>query len=339
VAADGLAGRIGQLAPTNWVIPEWFTNLANGVVLHREVRPGVAGSGMSVRLDGRRVETNRSQLAAAYPAATSRLVVFVHGLADTEMAWFHRDCTDYGSRLAGDLRCSPVYVRYNTGRHVSDSGGDLVRLLSGLVRHWPHPVREIVLIGHSLGGLVVRSAIHQARYRRVPWLSRVTGVICLGTPHAGARLERVAAWTAELLGKYPPTAPLSRLLDLRSGAIKDLGHGYLHEHQWSTELTRLSSKDRTTLTSFPTTVPQLFVYATVSRSESRWGRLVGDLVVGAANAGTTSYNADLRWLGGLNHVELLHHDSVYDAMLEWLRTRRRRPRPIRSSTTTAKLPV
>jgi pimeloyl-ACP methyl ester carboxylesterase len=218
-----------------------------------------------------------------------------------------------------------VYVRYNTGRHVSDSGTDLVRLVSRLVRNWPQPVREIVLIGHSLGGLVVRSAIHQARYRRLPWLSRVTGVICIGTPHAGARVERAAAWAAAHLGRHFATAPLSRLLELRSGAVKDLAHGYLHEYQWSTEFTRLSPKDRATLTRFPTAVPQLFVYATVSRSESRWGRIVGDLVVGAASAGTTTYDADLRWLGGLNHIDLLHHDSVYDAMLDWLRTQRRRP--------------
>jgi pimeloyl-ACP methyl ester carboxylesterase len=301
---------------------------------------------MSVRLDGHRVEPSRPGLAAAYPTATTRLVVFVHGLADTEMAWFHRDephkhrsGTDFGSRLAHDLRCSPVYVRYDTGRHVSDSGTDLVRLVSQLVRHWPHPVREIVLIGHSLGGLVVRSAIHQARYRRAPWLARVTGVICIGTPHAGAPLERAAAMTAGLLGKIFVTAPLSRLLDLRSGAVKDLAHGYLHEYQWSTEVASLSAKDRATLTRFPTTVPQLFVYATVSRSESRWGRLLGDLVVGAANAGTTSHNADLRWVGGLNHVELLHHDSVYDAMLDWLRARRRRPSPPNSSPTSARTSV
>jgi pimeloyl-ACP methyl ester carboxylesterase len=328
-----VTAQIGHLSPTTWTLPEWAASVANGFVIHHDVHPEGEGR-MSVRRNGHRVPVSRRELAAAYPAATSRLVVMVHGLADTEAAWFHRDepqrrrtGTDFGRRLTGDLPCTAVYVRYDTGRHVSDNGTELVRLLSDLVEHWPRTVREIVLIGHSLGGLVVRSAIHQARYRKLPWLSQVTGVVCLGTPHAGAPLERAAAWTAAQLGKLPMTAPLSRLLDLRSGAIKDLAHGYLHEYQWSTEVARLSPEERAKLASFPAAVPQLFIYATVSRSETRWGRFLGDLVVSAANAGTPDYDADLRWLGGLNHIDLLHHDTVYEAVLDWLRTRPRRPAP------------
>jgi pimeloyl-ACP methyl ester carboxylesterase len=307
--------------------------------LPRHVRREAHAEGMSVRLRGHRLEVSRAELAAAYPSATPRLVVFVHGLADSEASWFHRHepnkrrtGTGFGRRLARDLPCSPVYLRYNTSRHVSENGADLVRLLSDLVRHWPVTVREIVLIGHSVGGLVVRSAIHQARYGKAPWLSRITGVVCLGTPHAGASLERAAAWTAQVLGRHVVTAPLARLLDLRSGAIKDLAHGYLHEYQWSTELTDLSVEKRAELTVFPKTLPQLFVYATVSKSERGWGRFLGDLVVGPANAGTPDHDADLRWLGGLNHLDLLHHDFVYDAILDWLRTRARRPLAIASGS-------
>jgi pimeloyl-ACP methyl ester carboxylesterase len=325
-----VSDRFGRLLLAGSALYERASNMAASVVVLPDVRL-VEGSGMSARVDGRRVEATRRGLAKAYPAATGRLVVLVHGLADTETAWFHRaephkdrSGTDFGSRLVDDLDCSAVYVRYHTGRHISDNGGDLVRLLSDLVRRWPTPVQEIVLIGHSLGGLVVRSAIHQAQHRRVAWLPRVTGVVCLGTPHAGAALERAAAWTAATLGRLAVTAPLSQLLDLRSGAIKDLAHGYLHQYQWSTEVSPLSPKDLVGLTTFPTSVAQLFVYATVSRSpESWWGRLVGDLLVDAASAGSPDYDADLRWLGGLNHIDLLHHDSVYNVLLDWLRPRLR----------------
>jgi pimeloyl-ACP methyl ester carboxylesterase len=300
--------------------------------LPRHVRREADAQGMSVRYGGHGLELSRRELAAAYPLATPKIVVFVHGLADSEASWFHRHepikhrtGTGFGRRLARDLSYSPVYLRYNTSRHVSENGAELVRLLTDLVRHWPVPVRKIVLIGHSMGGLVVRSAVHQARYRQAPWLSRVTGVVCLGTPHAGASLERAAAWTADLLGRHLVTAPLARLLDLRSGAIKDLAHGYLHEYQWSPELAALSAEKRAELTEFPATLPQLFIYATVSRSENGWGRFLGDLVVGATNAGARDYGADLKWLGGLNHLDLQHHDAVYDVILEWLRTRSRRP--------------
>jgi pimeloyl-ACP methyl ester carboxylesterase len=323
-----------RLAETGDAIREQVTSFTNGLLFQPDTDPE-AGGDMSVRLAGRPVEVSRRELAAAYPSATASLVVFVHGLADTEWAWFQRDLlhrnvtyrelpgTDFGSRLVHDLGCSAVYVRYNSGRHVSDNGADLVRLLSDLVRNWPTPVREIVLVGHSLGGLVVRSAVYQAQSAKLTWRRRVTGVVCLGTPHTGAPMERAAAWTATMLGKLSVTTPLSRLLDLRSGAIKDLAHGYLHEHQWSTQPDGLTAKDRAQLMRFPKRLPQLFVYATVSRSvDSRWGRVVGDLLVGAASAGTPDGHADLRWIGGLNHVDLLHHDSVYDAILSWLRARR-----------------
>jgi pimeloyl-ACP methyl ester carboxylesterase len=314
------------------------TGFAHGILIQPDLTQtdtDVETRGMSLRVGGRGVETTPRGLAAAYPSATGQLVVFVHGLADTEWAWFHRElrhrnpkdgeapAADYGSRLGRDLACSAVYVRYNSGRHISDSGADLVRLLSDLVHNWPTTVREIVLIGHSLGGLVVRSAIYQAQFAKLAWLPRVTGVVCLGTPHAGAPIGRATAWTATMLGRSSVTAPLSRLLNLRSGAIKDLAYGYLHEYQWSTESNGLPSKNRARLMKFPARLPQLFVYATVSRSVgSRWGRVVGDLLVGAASAGTPDGHADLRWIGGLNHVDLLHHDSVYDAILSWLRNRR-----------------
>src|SRR5262249_57248800 len=96
------------------------------------------GTRMCVVRAGGEVPPDRASLAAAFPNASPRLAVFVHGLACTEECWrihSHRHYgdprTSYGSRLEADLGHTPLYVRYNTGLHVSDNGGRLARLLRG----------------------------------------------------------------------------------------------------------------------------------------------------------------------------------------------------------------
>src|SRR4051794_27770576 len=117
---------------------------------------------------GDALQRNGSELAltmtARHPghgAATPRLAVFVHGLCETDDAWsLFGDRPTYGQRLAEELGYTPVYVRYNTGLHISANGRQLSELLDGLVAEWPVPVEEIALVGHSMGGLVSRSACH-----------------------------------------------------------------------------------------------------------------------------------------------------------------------------------
>jgi pimeloyl-ACP methyl ester carboxylesterase len=290
-------------------------------VVHGAVSAHSGSTAMTVRVDQRRVGLDRRSLAAAFPSASGRVVVFLHGLVETDRSWFHqpdpdraRTGTDFGSRLAEDLSCSPVYVRYNTGRHVSDSGRELVGLLSELVAAWPVPITEIVLIGHSMGGLVARSATHQAGEHGAPWLPMVSRLVCLGSPHTGAPLERATVLAAGMLGRIAVLAPVVRLMALRSDGIKDLAKGYLHEGQWAG-----GGVGQPVDTVVPASVRQLFVAATLSRSEgSLWGRLFGDLMVTPASAADRTQTADLEWLGGLHHFDLLHHDAVYDAILRWL---------------------
>jgi pimeloyl-ACP methyl ester carboxylesterase len=275
------------------------------------------GDGMTVRAERRSIGLDRRSLAAAFPGATGSVVVFLHGLVETERSWFRgaAPAGDFGARLAADLGTSAVYVRYNSGRHVSENGDDLVALLSRLVAAWPVPVTDIVLIGHSMGGLVARSALYRAQEQRVAWLPRVTRLVCLGTPHSGAPLERRVAQLAGLLRKSP-LAPLARLLALRSDGIQDLAHGYVHERQWADA----PGVGRSPEPASPTGIHRLFVSATLSRTEgSTWGRLMGDLLVTPVRAGDLAEEADIVWLGGLNHFALLRDDDVYQTLLDWLR--------------------
>ncbi|WNV87823.1 alpha/beta fold hydrolase [Umezawaea sp. Da 62-37] len=303
-------------------IGQRVVGFANGAFGERAAPRGdTLPAAMSVRLDHRRLRLDRASLAAAYPSAKGCLVVLLHGLVDTERSWFRTDGfgrgrsgADIGSKLATALSCTPVYVRYNSGRHVSDNGRELADLLDTLVDRWPVEVTDVVLIGHSMGGLVARSAVHQAHARASRWSPLVTRLVCLGTPHAGAPLERVVARTAALLGRIRPAAPLSWLLGLRSDGIQDLAEGYLHEHQWAEQ-----SGVEQVETTLPDGVRQLYVSATLSRSrDSVLGRVVGDLMVEPASAADPGQNAELRWLGGLTHFDLLRHDTAHQTLIDWL---------------------
>jgi pimeloyl-ACP methyl ester carboxylesterase len=295
--------------------------VANGAVgENASSRGGAVPAAMTVRVDRRRVNLDRGSLRAAFGSASGRVVVFLHGLVETERSWFHRSTpdkartgTDFGSRLGEDLSCTPVYVRYNTGRRVSDNGRELVGLLDELVAGWPVPVTEIVLIGHSMGGLVARSAALQAGRQAVPWLSSVTRLVCLGTPHTGAPLERGVVRAAGLIDRFAVAAPLVRLLALRSDGIKDLARGSL--------LDESRADVRPTVTVLSPGIRQLFVAVTLSRSEgSLLARTVGDLLVAPSSAADRMQAADFVWLGGLHHFDLLSNDAVYDALLRWLRS-------------------
>src|SRR5204862_448640 len=150
-----------------------------------------------------------------------QIAVFVHGLCETDDAWALFGDRPYEARLEEDLGYTPLYLRYNTGLHISDNGRRLAALLEETVESWPVPVEEIVLVGHSMGGLVARSACHYGG----DWTQRVRHVFCLGSPHLGAPLEKAANLAAYALARLPETRPLAKVVNGRSVGIKDLRFG------------------------------------------------------------------------------------------------------------------
>jgi pimeloyl-ACP methyl ester carboxylesterase len=307
--------------------------------------PGLAVP-MGVRVDGRAVPTERAALAAAFPGATARLAVFLHGLTETESAWRYRaerhhgrPGITYGSRLCEDLGLTPVYLRYNTGLHVSDNGRTFAGLLAALVDQWPLEVQDVVLVGHSMGGLVARSALHQAGGGTAgaqPWTHLVRDTITLGTPHLGAPLERGAHRLTHTLARLPETRPLARLLAARSVGIKDLRRGTLVEADWTGR--DLDAAGPAAHTSVPLSdgARHFVVLATLSRDPAaRTADLLGDLLVPPRSAsGDTGDDDRLAFppdhvlsLGGLNHFDLLNHPRIYAQIRRWLEHRPEGPRP------------
>lgn len=253
--------------------------------------------------------------------ATPKLVVFVHGLCETDDAWTIRK-PSYGSRLQAELAYTPLYLRYNSGLHISDNGRRLAELLDEVVRDWPVPVEEIALVGHSMGGLVARSACHHGG----AWTQSVRQVFCLGAPHLGAPLEKGANALGYALARLPETRPLARVVNGRSVGIKDLRFGSLAEEDWCDCDPDEFLRDRCTEVPLLEGADHYFVGATLTK---RPGPLVGDLLVQYPSASGSGRRRRIPFevdngmhLGGANHFQLLNHPAVYEQLVTWLRWER-----------------
>ncbi|NWF80753.1 MAG: alpha/beta hydrolase [Chloroflexi bacterium] len=214
---------------TSWT--SWAQSIVNGAVgdyLH--ARQNGLGIAMAFYHHDRPLPLQREAILQAHPHPTTRLCVLVHGLGCNEDVWTYPDParpageTSYGAALQADLGYTPLFVRYNSGLAIAENGRQLATLLADLVEAYPLPVDELILIGHSMGGLVIRYACHDAAQHQAPWVGHVRQVFYLGSPHDGAPLALLSHIAAEVLTAVPN--PITRLIgdifNLRSQGIKDL---------------------------------------------------------------------------------------------------------------------
>jgi pimeloyl-ACP methyl ester carboxylesterase len=286
---------------------------------------------MAVRVDGLAVPCEAKALTEGFPAATARIVVFVHGLMGTEFPWWwgggpSREC--YGSRLERDLGATAVYIRYNTGRHISENGHSLGELIAELVAAWPVEVDQLALIGHSMGGLVCRSACYQASEQGAEWARHVGHVVSLGTPHMGAPLAQGVHYASAALHAVPETRPFARFLRRRSGGIRDLRHGSLVDEDWrdrDPDALRAAACKEVPLLEGAT---HCFVAATIMDNPKHpVARLLGDCLVLEPSASGRSRTRRIPFeaeygmcIGRTHHIALLNHPLVYEQLLQWLAT-------------------
>ncbi len=305
----------------------------NGILGDRihEHHRALAGT-MGVRVDGREVSLEADALALAHPDATGRVAVFLHGLCETERSWWLGTARQdgpprptYAERLQADAGLSPVLLRYNSGRRISANGQELDDLLDALVARWPVPVTDLVLVGHSMGGLIIRSACHRAHAAGRPWRALLTHVVMLGTPHLGAPLEQQVNRANRVLARLPEAVPLVSTLDARSAGIRDLRFGALIEADWRDRHPD-HVQDPCGEVPLLTGVRHCTISATLAaRHDGVPGRLAGDLLVthtSATGAGrhrlVALSAADTVHLGGLSHFALLNHPRVYAHLCDWL---------------------
>ncbi|MGH3358572.1 MAG: esterase/lipase family protein [Nocardioidaceae bacterium] len=284
---------------------------------------------MSVRSRGRDVPTDPNALGQAFPDASDRIVVLLHGLGENDDSWCRNADVrgeTYASRIEHDTTYTPVAVRYNTGLNVSTNGAELSGLIAELVARWPVAVSRIALVGHSMGGLVARAATNHAIAAGMQWPHDVRHVVCLGTPHLGAALEKAVHVGARAMRVFPEAAPFGRILDTRSPGIVDLRHGYITREEWEgQDLTARWGLDRLAAAPLPH-ADYHFVAATLGvRPTDPLSRAIGDVfvrfpsAVGRAGRGRPVVgNADVRHIGGADHFALLNHPRVAGWLVDWL---------------------
>ncbi len=257
---------------------------------------------------------------------------------------------DHGAALASALGYTPVYLRYNSGLHTSQNGAEFSQLLEQLVAHWPMPVEEITVVAHSMGGLVTRSALHQATHQAIDnaahqptapsgksgksgkavlcWPSLLKNIVFLGTPHHGAPLERAGNWVDVVLGSTRYSKPFARLAQLRSAGITDLRYGHVLEEDWQGHDRFRKKPDSRRHVPLPEGVACFTVAATTTAKRgSVADRLIGDGLVPLHSALGLHDDPQrsLRFAKKsqliayrMNHMQLLSSPAVAQQMVVWL---------------------
>ncbi len=282
---------------------------------------------MSMRVGGTALPLDRDALAQALPSAGRKLLVLLHGLCMNDRQWTRRG-HDHGQALAQALGYTPVYLHYNSGRHVSQNGREFAALLQRLRLAWPVPLDELVILGHSMGGLVARSACHHAETQSLDWLPSLRALVCLGTPHHGAPLERGGRQIDQLLGLSSYVAPFARLGKARSAGITDLRYGNLQDADWQGRDRHAQRHDDRQPTPPPTGVAIYLLAATTADAPGRLHHaLIGDGLVPLASALGEHRNPALALpvpaehrhvVPGCGHLDLLCHDEVQVQLQRWL---------------------
>ena len=296
-----------------------------------EQRPALAPP-MSVRAHGGRLRQVPSNVVCDVAGtATGRIIVFLHGLCENDLSWSFRAeqtwgerTVTYGSLLRDERGWTPLYVSFNSGLHISANGLALAERLEAIVAEWPVQVSDVTLVGHSMGGLVARSAAHQAAELGHSWVSALHHLVGLGAPHLGAPLERAVNKGTHAMAKLPETRPFATWLNRRSVGIKDLRHGALVEADWS-GFDPEDRVDNCTDVAFLPDVAYYSVSATLSRTPHSRLPLLGDLFVDHSSATGNGLKRRLAFevertlhVGGRHHFHLLGDPVIYAHLRDWL---------------------
>jgi pimeloyl-ACP methyl ester carboxylesterase len=310
-------GREAVVSALNGVVGDYLAETDNPLALP-----------MRFRQNGEVIDPDSPAFREALEKAGGRLLLLIHGSCANDLHW-RRKGHDHGAALGESAGYLPLYLRYNSGRHISENGRDLDEMLESLLTGLDQPV-DLTILGHSMGGLVARSAIHYGSVNDHAWPDRLDSLVFLGTPHHGSPLERYGNWIDQLLQVSPYSAPFARLGRLRSAGITDLRHGYLLDDDWR-GLDRFErSVGHHTPVPLPDSVQTYTIAATkVDDPETPPDNFLGDGLVPVDSALGRHPRKDLtlaipdhhqRIVHDTSHLGLMSSREVYEILAQWLNT-------------------
>jgi pimeloyl-ACP methyl ester carboxylesterase len=262
----------------------------------------------------------RASLLHVHGQPTGKVCLLVHGLAGHEGVWAFPDpadparTTSYGALLHAEHGYAPLFLRYNSGLPIWTNGQRLAALLDELLANYPAPLDDLLLIGHSMGGLVLRSACYYGAQQQLPWVIKVSRVFYLGTPHDGADLERLVNATTTTLQAVPSpiTHIIGSVLDQRSQGVKDLRTGALLEPDDAPE------------PATPWLAAEHFLVAGTLTGDSQHPATVlfGDGLVRISGASAVNDRppapaAQVHVLPRVHHLQLTRDRAVYEQISVW----------------------
>lgn len=313
LAGNGLAGLAQVIGDDNDDESERILTVTAAV-------NGVFGDLLEARQNPLALEMQLRRPAPRDDAACNLL--FIHGLCMHDRQWLQGAHPSFVEWAHEHLAAEPMYLRYNSGRHISQNATDLAALLEHFCA--TESDRKLVIVGHSMGGLLTRGALQAAKDRKMNWPSQLEAFVALGSPHQGAGLEQLGNFANRQLRILPWSAPFTRLGNLRSAGIRDLRYGNLRDTDWQGHDDIEHTEDLRTPVATPAGIRHLFVAATRTNSEQpeQEKSLAGDLLVGVDSALAKGYpgteKVDRRIIPALDHMGLLWDGRVYDHLRDWL---------------------
>jgi pimeloyl-ACP methyl ester carboxylesterase len=314
--ADSSRGRTAMVSILNGVLGDHMRAHDNPLTL-----------GMSWRRDGQVLEIARSALTDAIAQPSGKILVMLHGHCMNELQWC-RNGHDHGAVLAAANGFTPMYLRYNTGLHISENGRALADQLEQLLAQWPTPVQEVCIVGYSMGGMVARSALHYGKKAHHAWVQQVHKLFFVGTPQHGSMVEQAGNMIDKALEFSPYSHALSRLGKIRSAGTTDLRHGNLIDEDWKGHDRFAHAHDRRQLSQLPANVKCYAIAAMIAKEPSEiWGQLVGDGLVPLKSALGKHRDANRalhlpaehqRVYYGMNHLGLLDSPAVCAQLQAWI---------------------
>ena len=305
-----------------------IVSILNGVLGdHMSARGNPLTIQMGFRHQGKPLALTPEALRANFPAAQGKVLVLLHGHCMNELHWT-RNGHNHGEVLAAAHGYTPVYLRYNSGLHISQNGRSFADQLEALVQAWPCPVTDICLLGYSMGGLVARSAFHYGALAQHGWMAQVHKLLFVGTPHHGSMVEQVGNLVDLALEASPYSEALSRLGKIRSAGTTDLRHGNLLDGDWEGQDRFAIPSDTRTPVPLPEHVRCYAIAAMLSQEHGKLrGKLVGDGLVPLQSA--LGQHADAPHalnippdhtlvLYGTSHLALLESQAACEQLQRWI---------------------